>query len=112
MNKLDCTIPKLINMLVTAEEILKNLRGIILIMEWTSSSKRKSGWKKKNKSMKKHKKESKPNKNASKKAVVKEKYFHCDADGNWRRNYPLYLESLKKEKPSFFFVGSSRFHQI
>ena len=56
MNKLDCTIPKLINMLVTAEEILKNLRGIILIMEWTSSSKRKCGWKKKNKPVRKQKK--------------------------------------------------------
>ena len=33
MNKLDCTIPKLINMLVTTEETLKSSRGTILTME-------------------------------------------------------------------------------
>ena len=29
---------------------------------------------------------------------MKEKYFHYDADGHWRRNYPLYLKSLKSKK--------------
>ena len=53
MNKLDCTIPKLINMLITTEETLKNSRGTILAVEHTSSSKRISDWKKKRKSMKK-----------------------------------------------------------
>ena len=103
MNKLECTIPKLVNMLVTIEKILKSSRGIILTVEWIFSSKRKSGWKKKSKPMKKQKKDSKPKKDVPKKAAVKEKYFHCDAESHWRRNYPLYLESLKiknDDKPS------------
>ena len=48
--------------------------------------------------MKKQKKESKPKKNAPMKAAANGNYFHYDADGYWRRNYPLYLESLKAKK--------------
>ena len=33
-----------------------------------------------------------------KKAADKEKYFHCNTDGHWKRNYPLYLASLKNKK--------------
>ena len=97
MNKLDSTISELINMLVATEKTLKSSRGTVLAVEWTSSSKRKSSWKK-NKSTKKQKKESKPMKDALKKAAVKEKYFHYDTDGHWRRNCLLYLESLKTKK--------------
>ena len=74
MNELDCTIPKLVNMLVTMEEILKSSRGTVLTVERTSS-KRKSSWKKKIKFAKKQKKESKPKKDVPKKAVAKKKYF-------------------------------------
>ena len=66
-------------------------------MEWTSS-KRKSTRKKKVKSAKKQKKENRPKKKISKKTKAKEKCFHCDAEGHWRRNYPLYLECLKTKK--------------
>ena len=31
-------------------------------------------------------------------AVLLCKYFHYDFDGHWKRNYPIYLESLKKKK--------------
>ena len=75
MNKLDCIIPKLINMLVTAKEILRSSRGTILTVERTSSIRRKSGWKKKNKSAKKQKKESKPKKDVPKKAETKKNIF-------------------------------------
>ena len=40
MNKLDCTIPELVNMLVTMEEILKSSRGTVLIVEQTSFKKK------------------------------------------------------------------------
>ena len=66
MNKLDCTIFKLINMLVTTEGTLKSSRGTILTMEWTSFFKRKSTRRKKVKSMKKQKKENKPKKDGPK----------------------------------------------
>ena len=62
MNKLDCTIFELVNMLVITEGTLKSSRGTGLTMEWTSLTKRKSGWKKKNKSAKKQRKKSKPKK--------------------------------------------------
>ena len=98
MNKLDCTIPELVNMLVTTEGILKSSKGTILAMEQTSLTKKKSGWKKKNKSTKKQRKESKPKKDVPKKAEAKKKYFHCDAESHQKWNYPLYLESLKIKK--------------
>ena len=98
MNKLDCIIPELVNMLVTTEGILKSSKDTVLVVEWTSLIKKKFDQKKKNKSTKKQKKESKPKKNVLKKAEAEEKYFHCDADDHWRRNCPLYLESLKTKK--------------
>uniref|UniRef100_A0A6I9QJ85 Uncharacterized protein LOC105036291 n=1 Tax=Elaeis guineensis var. tenera TaxID=51953 RepID=A0A6I9QJ85_ELAGV len=70
MNKLNYTLSKLINILVSNKRILKSSRGIILAMEQASSSKRKSTWKKKN-PVKKQKKENKPKKtDTPKKAVV------------------------------------------
>ena len=39
MNKLDCTIPELINMLVITEGVLKSSRGTVLAVEQTSSIK-------------------------------------------------------------------------
>ena len=41
--------------------------------------------------------------NTLKKATNKGNYFHYNADGHWKRNYPLYLKSLKikkEDKPS------------
>ena len=53
MNKFDCIIPELVNILITTEEILKSSRGTVLTVEQISSSKKKSGWKKKSKPAKK-----------------------------------------------------------
>ena len=80
MNKLDCTISELVNMLVTIEGTMKSSRGTVLTVEWTFSSKRKSIGRKKAKSIKKQKRESKPKKDSPKAAEAKGKYFHCDAD--------------------------------
>ena len=97
MNKLDCTIPELVNMLVTMKGTLNSSRDTVLAIEQTSF-KEKSSWKKKTKLAKKQKKENKPKKDVPKNAEAKGKYFHCDVEGHWRRNYPLYLESLKTKK--------------
>ena len=97
MNKLDCNLSELVNILVTTEGTLKSSRGSILAVE-QAPSKRKSQRKKKNKLTKKQKKESKPKKDTSKKAVEKGKCFYYNSDSHWRRNYPSYLESLKMKK--------------
>ena len=81
MNKLDCTISELVNMLVTTKGTLKSSRGTVLAVERTSS-KRKSTEKKKAKSTKKQKKENRPKKEVSKKAEAKKKYFHCDVESH------------------------------
>ena len=60
MNKIDSTLPKLLNILVITEDIFKSLRGTVLIMA-QASSKRKSSFKKK-KPVKKQKNEVKPKK--------------------------------------------------
>ena len=52
MNKLDYNLSELVNMLVTAKGSLKSLRGLIFVVERTSS-KRESQEKKKNKLAKK-----------------------------------------------------------
>ena len=48
MNKIDATLPELLNMLVTIEGTLKSSRDIVLAVQRTSS-KRKSSFKKKKK---------------------------------------------------------------
>ena len=58
MNKIDCTLIELLNMLVTAKGTLKGSKGIVLIVEW-ASSKRKFSFKKKKKLVKKQKNEAK-----------------------------------------------------
>ena len=85
MNKLDYNLSELINILVTTEGTLKSSRSSILAVERAPSKKKSL---KKNKPAKKQKKESKPKKDTLKKAMEKEKYFHCNFDGHWRRNCP------------------------
>ena len=70
MNKLDCTIPELVNILVMMEETLKSSRGTVLTVEQTSS-KRKSIGKKKAKSAKKQKKKNRPKNEVPKKIEAK-----------------------------------------
>ena len=58
--------------------------------------------------MKKRKLENRPKKKVSKKkAIEKEKCFHCNSNGHWKRNYPHYLASLKNKKDSIPSEGMS-----
>lgn len=60
---------------------LKRFKRHYFAIDWTSSSKNKSTWKKK--AMKKQKKKNKPKKKAHKKIVTnKEKCFHYNSDGH------------------------------
>ena len=101
MNKIDSTLPELLNMLATTEGTLKDSRGMILAVE-RASFKRKSSFKKKKKPVKKQKNEAKPKKQVPKKAD--DKCFHCNVEGHWRRNCPAYLTNVKNRKK----YGSSK----
>ena len=81
MNKIDATLPELLNILVTIEDTLKSLKDTVLAVEW-ASSKRKSSFKKKKKPMKKQKNEANLKKQVPKKADDKRKYFHCNVEGH------------------------------
>ena len=61
MNKIDATLPELLNMLVTAEDTLKSSKGTVLAVE-RASSKRKFSFMKKKKLAKKQMNEVKPKK--------------------------------------------------
>ena len=52
MNKIDSTLSELLNMLITVEDTLKSSRGTVLAVD-RASSKRKSSFKKKKKTVKK-----------------------------------------------------------
>ena len=81
-------------MLLTAEGVLKSSRDSVLTVEQTSSFKRNSTEKKKDK----------PKQKAFKKKTAdKRKCFHCNNDGHWKRNYFAYLASLKNKKDSMPF---------
>ena len=102
MNKIDSTLSKLLNILVTVEGTSKGSRDMVMTVE-RASSKQKSSFKKKEEACKKQKNEIKPKKQAPKKADNKKKYFHGNVEGHWRRNYLTYLaivKSKKKDGPS------------
>ena len=82
INKIDYTLSKLLNLLVTAEGTLKSLKRMVFAVEQTFS-KRKSTVKKKNKkSTKKQKTMSGKKKKAPKEVNDKEKYFYCNFEGH------------------------------
>ncbi|XP_073108763.1 uncharacterized protein [Elaeis guineensis] len=102
MNKLNYTLPELMNMLESNEGTLKSSRiSTVLTIEHRSSSKRESSLKEKKsaKKLKKEKESKSKKKDTPKKAAAsKGKYFYCHADGHWKRNCSLYLKSRKKQK--------------
>ena len=95
MNKIETTIPELINMLKTVEPTIKKETKPIMMI--TSS---------KAKNQKKKGKFLKPKGGIKKKTKVlvtkqpKGTYFHCGVVGHWKMNYKEYLDSLKKGKAS------------
>ena len=88
MNDITSTILELINMLKTVEPSIKK-KGKSMMLVDSSSSKNKNN---------KKKKSTKPKggvaKKKAKETAPKGTCFHC---GHWKRNWKVYLESMKKK---------------
>ena len=91
MNKLECSLTELLNMLKTAEPTIKKEKGTIMLVAGSKKKKPKNGLKKSKK------KAAKPN-GGVKKDKPKGTCFHCGQDGHWKRNCKAYLDSLKSKK--------------
>lgn len=95
MNKIECTLSELLNMLVTAQKAIHNEKGEEVALIASSSGTRKN---KGNKSKKAKERVPKAtggvSKNKSKKKVEnkgKGKCFYCQGDGHWKINCPKFL---------------------
>ena len=99
MNKIECTVVKLLNMLVTTQKAIQRSKGKeVALIAYSNKTKKKGNKKKKGK-----KSVVKPISGISKnkgKAHVREdqskgKCFHCQGKRHWKRNCPKFLEFLK-----------------
>ena len=89
MNKLNCSLPELLNMLKTAESHVKKNKAPLLLVDKIHKKKAgKKGFKKKLKANGEIKKK-------GKKASGQMTYFHCGKPGHWKRNCKVYLASVK-----------------
>jgi hypothetical protein len=102
MNKLEVTLPELLNMLRTAENSVSGDKGKSIMMVTSSKSAGKSsGTKKNNKTaVKKKKMKAKGKAKKSSKAASKaeDKCYECGKAGHWKRNCNVYLEKIKKAR--------------
>ena len=108
MNKLEATLPELLNMLRTAENSVSVDKGKTIMMVNSSKSAGKSNGTKKNKKLAVNKKNMKAKRKAKKssKAVSKtgDKCYECGNTGHWKRNCKIYLEKIKKAGPSGVYI--------
>ncbi|KAK9019275.1 hypothetical protein V6N11_053801 [Hibiscus sabdariffa] len=101
MNEISKTLPQLLGILRTAESDMKKdgSKSILLVREAKGKGKKVAKSKGSGKTKAKGKNVLKP-----KGAISKDgKCFHCNKSGHWKRNYPVYLEEVKKAKA----VGAS-----
>ena len=94
MNKIDVTLPELLNMLKNAEGTMKKERPVLFVAE---------NYKKRKKSFKKGQGKNKRTKKAKvvkKKESVKAKRqcFHCSKDGHWKKSCKTFLAEKAKMK--------------
>ena len=88
MNKLNTTLPELLNMLKIAKSHFKSEKALLLVDKKKSMAERKDSKRKQNPkgSIQKRKKA---------KDFANDIYFHCGKQGHWKKNCKSYLVSLK-----------------
>ncbi|KAL4346901.1 hypothetical protein GQ457_17G009080 [Hibiscus cannabinus] len=103
MNEIEKTLPQLLGMLRTAEGNMKKgeSKSVLMVREAKGKGKGKkvAKFKGNGKTKPKGKEALKPKGGVSKDG----KCFHCGKNGQWKRNYPIHLEDVKKAKA----VGAS-----
>ena len=99
MNKIECTLAKLLNMLLTAQKDIHNKkRKEVALIASSSRTKKNKGNKSKKVKERVLKTLGGVSKNKGKKKAEnkgKGKYFYCQGEGHWKRNCPKFLESIK-----------------
>ncbi|KAK8516079.1 hypothetical protein V6N12_013488 [Hibiscus sabdariffa] len=105
MNEIEKTLPQLLGMLRTAEGNMKKGGSKSVLMVHEAKGKGKGKGKKVAKSKGLGKTKPKGKEALKPKGGVSNdgKCFHCGKTGHWKRNYPIYLEEVKKAKA----VGAS-----
>ncbi|KAK8661417.1 hypothetical protein V6N13_091022 [Hibiscus sabdariffa] len=101
MNEIEKTLPQLLGMLRTAEGNMKKggSKSVLMVREAKGKGKKVAESKGIGKTKPKGKAALKPKGGVSKDG----KCFHCGKTGHWKRNWPIYLEEVKKAKA----VGAS-----
>ena len=91
MNKLNSSLPELLNMLKTIESYIKKDKAPLLLVE--GISKKKAG--KKGSKRRLNPKSDINKKKRRKKVFGQMTYFHCSKAGHWKRNCKAYLAIMK-----------------
>ena len=90
MNKLNTSLPKLLNMLKTVESHSKGDKAHLLLVDGRKNQAKKKGLKRK----------FNPKKNFQIKKKAKKAdgaYFHYGKQGHWKKNFKTYLTSVKQD---------------
>ena len=89
INKLNISLPELLNMLKIAESHFKGEKALILLIDKISKKKDKKG------SKKKMNPKASILKKKAKKVSTKGTCYHCDKEDHWKRNCKEYLAIMK-----------------